>query len=89
MEEAKTTKPRDNIREEVKSVLRESERKNQRTQLRVVHWIINEKDTGPKLEKRTFFLKDGAPKTGKCVGLNGDDMRFIVSNWEEISHFFG
>lgn len=82
------TKPKDEIREEVKSVLRETERKNQRTQIRIVHWIINGKDTGARLEKRTFFLKDGIPKTGKAVGLTGDDMRFVVGNWEEIAHFF-
>lgn len=84
-----SAKSKDTITEDVKSVLRETERKNQRTQIRIVHWIINGKDTGPKLEKRTFFLtKEGVHKIGKAVGLNGDDMRFIISNWSEIEHFF-
>jgi hypothetical protein len=81
-------KPKNDIQERVEVVLRHSEKENRKTEMRIVNWLINGKDTGPKLEKRDFFMKDGVPKTGRCVGFNREDVKFIHENWNDILVFF-
>jgi len=53
--------------------------------LRIVRWIVDEKDTGAQLEKRNFYsTKDGEEKIGKAKGFNLQDLKYIVEHWNEI-----
>lgn len=80
--------PKKDIRDDVKIVLSEFKSKLRVTQVRVVHWIVEGKDTGPKIEKREFHVTQDGLRLGKCVGFKGDDIKNIVSHWDEISMFF-
>ncbi len=53
--------------------------------VRIVHWIVNGKDTGALLEKRNFYsTKDGDEKMGKAKGFNITDLTYLIDNWKEI-----
>ncbi len=53
--------------------------------IRIVHWIVDGKDTGALLEKRNFFAsKDGEEKMGKAKGFNLTDLSYLVDHWTEI-----
>ncbi len=73
------------IREQTLLKLSEKKRsgrngKEDKVILRVVQW----NNYRPSLEKREFW-KDGSQwKSGKCKGLNIDDLHLIADNWEEI-----
>lgn len=84
-------KEKPNIVADVKAVLREDAGDNRKVQLRVVHWIADGKDTGAKLEKRSFFKKKdgGFSDMGSAKGFNKTDLEYIVGNWEELKMFFG
>jgi hypothetical protein len=52
--------------------------------IRVVDWIVDNKNY-PMLEKRQFFKgADGILKTGKAKGFNLSDLLLIQENWDEI-----
>ncbi len=69
----------------VVKVLISNETGRSQNQLRIVRWIVDGKDTGALLEKRSFFTtKDGEEKMGKARGLNLIDLKHIVENWAEI-----
>lgn len=83
-------KPKVNITADVKAVLINDEGDNRKVQLRVVHWIVDGKDTGAKLEKRSFFKKKegGFSDSGSAKGFNKTDLEYIIQNWEELKMFF-
>ncbi len=85
----KTKKPKPTISAEVQTVLRETNGK-QKTQLRIVKWIVDGLKTGAKLEKRSFFKKkDGTfSDLGSAKGLTKEEIEFVIANWSEISMFF-
>lgn len=85
----KEKKPKKDIRADVKW-FQETIGPNRKIHLRVIHWICDGVDSGPKLEKRSFFKKkDGTfSEMGTCKGLNKADLEFVVSNWEELKMFF-
>lgn len=86
----KEKKPKPIITADIKAVLDEKINERGKTQIRIVHWIVDGRDTGAKYEKRSFFKKKDETFSdfGSCKGLNKSDMEFIISNWEEIKLFF-
>jgi hypothetical protein len=55
------------------------------SRIRVVRWIVDGKDTGALLEKRSFFkTKEGEEKMGKAKGFNLTDLKYLVENWKDI-----
>jgi hypothetical protein len=78
-----------NIEEQEVIVLRGTETDRGAVKLRVVRWIVDGKDTGPQLEKRSYFkTKDGGLKMSKAKGFNKSDVEFLFSNKDEIMACF-
>lgn len=55
----------------------------QRIDIRVVDWIVNDKHY-PLLEKREFILNGDQWRIGKAKGFNLQDMNLIKSRWGDI-----
>lgn len=84
-----SSKPDAKIECDEQAVLLESKSKNRVSKVRVIKWIIDGKPGKSKIEKREFYtFQDGEPKMGKCVGFNGDEIKYIVDHWDEISCLF-
>lgn len=80
-------KPAD-IKEKVDIVLRENKYQKRVTQIRVVRWVVDGIDKGPKLEKRNFMIgTDGVIRAGRCAGFNREEFNFLVENKEDIESF--
>lgn len=70
-------------------VIRETAKKSQRIQLRLVRWCVDGKKTSMKLEKRRYMiLKNGDVITGRLMGFSKQDMDYLFSNWSDISELF-
>ncbi len=82
-------KPKVNFEEADIHIIREEKSQSRHIQLRTVRWIVDGNDTGMKLEKRSFFVKDEVIKSGKMVGFKKSDLEYIMSNWDEISVMMG
>lgn len=66
-------------------VLQEQKAMGGTNQIRIVRWVVDGKDTGALLEKRNFFnTKDGDEKMGKAKGMNKDEIKYLVDNWNQI-----
>lgn len=88
MGKVNTKKPKAEISEQVKSVLREEKTRQGRNVLRVVVWIIDGQSKLPQLEKRAYRTLPNGKEMGKRMGLTSDDCAFIVDNWDDIKMQF-
>lgn len=52
--------------------------------VRIVRWIVDGRDTGPRLEKRTFFMDGDMEKTGKAEGFALKDVEMLRDQIDEI-----
>lgn len=52
--------------------------------LRIANYITNGKPTKKKFERRGCYQRDGEWFVGKLQGLDADDLKFILDNYEEI-----
>lgn len=52
--------------------------------LRIANYIVNGKPTRKKLQKMGCYQKDGEWYVGKLQGLDAEDVKFIVDNYNEI-----
>ena len=58
---------------------------DENSKLRIVSWNGRE----PKLERRSFYTKDGEQKIGKASGLDLEDILTIVERKDEIMKAMG
>lgn len=85
----KKAKVKKDIQEVVKAVLYKKDQKARRTELRIVHWIIDGVDKGPQLEKRDFLLNSvGQVRTSRRAGFNKSDWKIIMDSQDDIGLFF-
>ena len=85
-------KERADIKEKIVKVLRQSlsDEETIKSELRILSWIVNEKVTPVKLERRDFWKdKEGVWKPGKCRGLYDSDVIFILEHGVEIGRYMG
>ncbi len=79
------SEPRKDISVEIVKMLREDASKSGAVQLRIVRWVIDGKANKPSLEKRgTYTTDSGEARSSKAQGLNYDDVKLVVSRWNEI-----
>jgi len=72
------------IQERVHEVIKSEEGEKGGVFIRVVSWIINDKETQRFLEKREFRLKNGMKLFGKAKGFTKDDVNVLVANWDKL-----
>lgn len=84
MKKVKEKKPKVTFEEKDVHIIREEVSQQRKTVLRTVRWVVDGKDTGMKLEKRAYFMKDGEVKNGRMVGLKKSDLEYLMSNLDEI-----
>lgn len=63
---------------------RKPNEKGDSAKIRVVQWIVDRKAVSVKLERRTFFSKDGETRTGKAEGFTLKDMEIVKPRLDEI-----
>ena len=60
-----------------------------KSELLVETWVIDGKETQPKLARRDSFGAEGDWKAGKAKGMNQSDLLIILDNCEEIGIHLG
>lgn len=79
-----------NIRELVIKVLMRDERASgDVSELRIASWMIDNKQTPPRLERREKYTDgEGHEKPGKAKGLSVTDCEYMVKNWATLKPLF-
>lgn len=58
--------------------------KNNKYELRVLRWIVNDVPKSVKVEKRSFYLAENQWKMGKVEGFGYADLKVINENMDKI-----
>lgn len=78
------------FKEKVIKVLLRDENTDSISELRIASWIVNGKETKPKLERRDKYISsEGEEKPGKAKGLSITDISFVLKNGPMILNFMG
>lgn len=81
-----TSKQKTDIKEKILKVIHEEEGETGGTQIRILKWVIDGKETQSYLEKRTYRIQpDKSKYFNKAKGFTKKDLNILVENWDDIT----
>lgn len=80
------TKPTKDFKEKVLGVIHDEEGESGGTQIRILKWVIDGKESQTYLEKRQYRIQpDKSKYFNKAKGFTKRDLNILAENWDAIA----